>query len=375
LHASPRQPDRLAAPGERIRQPAQAAALAELARAGPGLLYGSGADPVVGGGTGPGRGAWGRRLVALCEARGGHLRTPDLTGYRVYERAPLGIDYRGARLHLNPPPSIGGLLIALALDLLAAVEVPAQLAAQVAGDAGHRHRLACAMRLVEQARGAVEAGLGAGDRRPGDAEAGAGLDPALSARYRALMREAAVAVRGTTQISVADADGNLASLTLSNGEGAGRLLPGTGIVLNNMLGEADLNPAGFQRWPPDRRLSSMMCPTLVAHADGGWTVTGSGGSNRIRSAILQVLTNLIDLGLPLAEAVAAPRIHYEDGLLNVEPPVSPETLRALGRRWPKLLPWQAPSVFFGGAHSVGIDRYGGLHGAGDARRGGVVRSL
>jgi gamma-glutamyltranspeptidase/glutathione hydrolase len=153
------------------------------------------------------------------------------------------------------------------------------------------------------------------------------------------------------------------------------VLPGTGIVMNNMLGEADLAGGGFHRWAQDVRLGSMMCPTLVEHADGGWTITGSSGSNRIRSAILQVLVNRIDLGMPLAEAVAAPRIHLEDGTLSLEPPVLDATLAALREHWPRPKVWRAQNVFFGGAHSVGIDAAGNLHGAGDGRRGGVVRGV
>jgi gamma-glutamyltranspeptidase/glutathione hydrolase len=186
------------------------------------------------------------------------------------------------------------------------------------------------------------------------------------------MRREALFPRGTTQISVADGEGNLASLTLSNGEGCGYVLPGTGIVMNNMLGEEDINPYGFHRWPRDRRISSMMSPTFLAMTDGTWVATGSSGSNRIRSAILQVLVNRVDYGLPLIAAVAAPRIHYEGDLLNLEPPIAAETLEALGDAWPRMSLWKAPSVFFGGAHSIERAPDGILEGAADPRRGGVV---
>jgi gamma-glutamyltranspeptidase/glutathione hydrolase len=339
LYASPRDPERLAEIGERVPQPELADALACLAEQGSGVLY---------------QGPWGERLAADCASRGGHLSEADLAGYRVEQRSPLTVSYRDARLYLNPPPSLGGLLIELTLDLLARQ----RLSHLRFGSAEHRHMLATAMRLTQ-------------DLRAETATASA-LDPGLLERYRRLMREQATFRRGTTQISIADADGNLASLTLSNGEGAAYLLPGTGIILNNMLGEEDLNPGGFHRWPEDTRIGSMMCPTLVAQGDGGWSVTGSSGSNRIRSAILQVLCNLVDLGLPLAEAVDAPRIHYEAGRLNIEPPYAPEVLDELRAQWPDILAWSQRSVFFGGAHSVGIAADGTLHGAGDPRRGGVV---
>jgi len=283
------------------------------------------------------------------------LHDPQLM-HRVERRDPLAASYRDARLYLNPPPSLGGLLIHLTLDLLS----QQRLDGVCFGSLAHRHLLASAMRLTQDLRAAT-----------GDT----GLDPALLGRYRALMRGTTLFRRGTTQISIADADGNLASMTLSNGEGAGYLLPGTGIMMNNMLGEEDLNPGGFHQWAPDQRIGSMMCPTLVAHAGGGWSVLGSSGSNRIRSAIVQVLSNLIDLGMPLHEAVDAARIHVENGTLNLEPPCGGALVDALREHWPDILAWSAPSVFFGGAHSVAIAADGSLSGAGDGRRGGVVRRV
>ncbi len=346
LFASDGEPDRLPVVGERHRQPQLAGALLDLADAGPELFY---------------RGAWAQRLAADCADGGGHLTAADLAGYRVIRRRPTRMRYHGAELYLNPPPSIGGLLLTLTLSLLEGHD-PASAGF---GSAEHRHLLAGAMRLTQDARDGIDV----------DALSAPALDPALVARLRRLLAQQPRFDRGTTQISIADADGNLASLTLSNGEGAAYALPGTGIILNNMLGEEDLSPRGFHRWPEDRRISSMMCPTLARGADGGWTVTGSSGSNRIRSAILQVLSNLIDLKMPLDEAVAAPRIHYEHDLLNIEPPVAADVLDALARHWPRILPWTETSVFFGGAHSVAIDAGGRLLGGADPRRGGVVRPV
>jgi gamma-glutamyltranspeptidase/glutathione hydrolase len=326
LHASRHNPDRLAEVGERLPQPDLASALVTLGSEGPDLLYGGDAG-----------GPWGQRLAADCTTGGGHLSGEDLASYRVERREPLAGNYRDAMLYLNPPPSLGGMLIHLTLDLLS----QQRLEGVRFGSAAHRHLLATAMRLTQDLRAETD---------PNDS----GPDPALLARYRALMRDTKVFRRGTTQISIADAEGNLASMTLSNGEGAGYLLPGTGIMLNNMLGEEDLNPRGFHRWATDRRIGSMMCPALVAHADGGWSVLGSSGSNRIRSAIVQVLSNLIDLRMPLDEAVAAARIHYENGTLNLEPPCDGDLIDALRGEWPDILAWSAPSVFFGGAHCVAI---------------------
>ncbi len=186
------------------------------------------------------------------------------------------------------------------------------------------------------------------------------------------MQTGGLASRGTTQISVADTHGNLASLTLSNGEGSSYVLPGSGIMLNNMLGEEDLNPSGFHRMPPGIRLASMMTPAIARLADGGQIALGSGGSNRIRSAILQVLTNVLEFDMSLEQAVNAPRLHLEHNHLNVEPGFSSAALQALEAEWPGIEQWPDTNLFFGGVHAVARLASGKFRAAGDPRRGGAV---
>ena len=178
--------------------------------------------------------------------------------------------------------------------------------------------------------------------------------------------------RGTTHISVADRNGNIASLTASNGEGCAYVLPGTGMMLNNMLGEEDLNPGGFHRWKEGRRLASMMSPAIAEIPDGTRFALGSGGSNRIRSAITQVLVNLVDFGMAPEEAVAAARIHLEGDMLSVEPGYPADSLDAMQSAAPDSHLWPDHNLFFGGVHTVSIKHGGIFDGAGDPRRGGVV---
>jgi len=180
-----------------------------------------------------------------------------------------------------------------------------------------------------------------------------------------------LATRGTTHISVADRFGNLASLSTSNGEGSGIMIPGSGVILNNMLGEEDLNPGGFGSWAVDRRMGSMMTPGIGSRADGSHVVFGSGGSNRIRTAILQVIVNLCDYGMSLEEAIDAPRVHFENGLLNMEPGFSEAERVRAGALCGDIRVWEEKSLFFGGVHAVEIK---GSHGRGygDARRGGAA---
>ena len=170
----------------------------------------------------------------------------------------------------------------------------------------------------------------------------------------------------TTHISVLDADGRACSVTTSNGEGSGIIVPGTGIHLNNMLGEQDLNPLGFHKHPPGRRLPSMMSPTVVLRDGRPELVLGSGGSNRIRSAILQTVINVVDRGMDVADAVRSPRAHFEDGIVYVEPGLDVHTLEAAGRT---LARFRELNLFFGGVNAVTADP---LAGDGDPRRGGAA---
>lgn len=316
--------------GQVLHQPELAGSFEALHREGADLFY---------------RGALGRALVELCRA-GGQIRTEDLAHYRTELRKPLAVRYRGAGVWTNPLPSTGGVLVALALGLLDDTEPGSETERIV--------HLAHAMRLTNEAR------LKAGTDAPFDAD--------LVARYRTEMRGRARCYRGTTHISVADAHGNLAAMTLSNGEGCGRLVPCTGIMVNNMLGEEDLNPGGFHAWKPDTRLASMMAPTLV-EMPGERLALGSGGSNRIRSAILQAIDHLVRADLSSEAAVAAPRLHVEGERLSLEGDFAPETVAALEAVFDDVEHWGRANLFFGGVHVAGV-REGEFAAVGDPRRGG-----
>ena len=114
----------------------------------------------------------------------------------------------------------------------------------------------------------------------------------------------------TTHVSVVDAQGLACAITTSNGEGCGHIVPGWDIMANNFMGESDLHPRGFHTAEPGRPLTSMMCPTIIRSPRGMYAL-GTGGSNRIRTAILQILYRLLVLEERPDEAVAAPRAHFE----------------------------------------------------------------
>ncbi|GAB4365354.1 MAG: gamma-glutamyltransferase [Kiloniellaceae bacterium] len=334
-------------PGALLRQPALADSLEALASEGARLFY---------------DGDFAERLVRLCAEGGGLVTREDLAAYEVIRRAPFVCDYRGHRVVTNPPPSCGGMLIAFALELLAE-EHPARHGSNTVEAAMQMARV---MQLTNKAR--VEARL-----EDGAAAAAQRLfTPALLARYKDEVHGKAAFTRGTTHISVVDAEGNLAAMSLSNGEGCGTPLPGTGIMLNNMLGEEDLNHGGFHRWPEDCRLSSMMAPTLATSADGDLFAIGSGGSNRIRTAVLQVLVNLLDHRLPIAQATAAPRLHVEGDMANLEGGTAAGAERLLQDAGFHTIAWPPHNLFFGGVHGVALSAAGELSAAGDPRRGGAA---
>ncbi len=283
---------------------------------------------------------WPALLAVASPQAGGHLREDDLADYAVCWRTPLLAQQADARVWLNPPPAASGVMIALALarlrELLAEEEC---------------FICACARALDHADR----------LRRDADHDL-AKLLAALPASWR-----------GTTHISVIDADGMACAMTVSNGEGNGHMVGDFGFMPNNMLGEEDVNPAGAASFPEDVRLSSMMAPTLAENAHGLQVALGSGGSNRIRSALLLTLARLLLRGEDLAHAVEAPRLHVENGALDVEPGLSPSELTRLRELFAEMLEWSQPSMFFGGVHAVARAADGALAAVGDFRREGVGR--
>ena len=298
-------------------------------------------------------------IVAQSQEHGGSLTLTDLSDYRVQERTPLTFRHAHATVLTNPVPSYGGSLVARALGLLASRP-------QVGGPgSGARlHRVATALAEVT----ALHLGVGV------DATEGAGHDvtvsePGATAEAGGDELDGGAprprAARGTTHVSVADGDGNLAAMTTSNGTGSGITLSDTGVLANNIMGETDLHPGGFHRSPPGVRVGSMMAPTVVEPDRGPAVALGSGGSERIRSAMTQVLVALLDDGASLAQAIGAPRLHWDGTWLQLEPGFDPAAVAELERWW-AVNRWPVSDLYFGGVNAVATDGSA----VGDPRRGG-----
>jgi gamma-glutamyltranspeptidase/glutathione hydrolase len=330
---------RLLRAGDRIRLPELGDLLERLGAEGPRFLYvGELADTVS---------DW------VLE-RGGLLSREDLDAYEVVEREPARVAYQGREVLTNPPPSSGGILVADALGILERLDRP--------------HDAAVVAEVIASTNRARDAEFLQGLSNEGYLE-------------RFLAKEAldsvATEVRSqlgnTTHVAVMDGEGACATVTCSNGSCSGVVVPGTGMHLNNMLGEEDLNPLGYHRHEPGRRVPSMMAPTVVLSGGRPELALGSAGSNRIRSAILQTILGVVDHGQRAEEAVSAPRLHVEGREVEAEPGIDPAALDRLEASGWTVRRWEERNLFFGGVQAVARNPDSGeLSGAGDPRRGGAA---
>ncbi len=307
------------------------------------------------------------KVSAWVLERGGTLTAADMAAYEAVDRVPVRAKLAGRQILTNPPPSAGGILIAFSLAVL---------------ERAGRTDAEAIVLAMEEAQSLRTATFNRGLHGPGlrDAVLDEALVAAAATRVATGERVGQVGTDGsadhigsTTHISALDAHGCCASVTCSNGTGSGVIVPGTGVHVNNMLGEEDLNPLGFHEFAPGLRLPSMMSPTVVLRDGEVEMVLGSGGSNRIRSAILQAIVKLVVDDEWAEDAVEDPRVHFEGGAVQAEPGVDEEVLRSLEARAYEVVRWRKPDMFFGGVHAVARDpESGAIGGAGDPRRGGAV---
>jgi len=245
-------------------------------------------------------------ICQVHEQQGGLLQAEDFNNYQVISRTPQHLSINQYEVYTNPPPSNGGYLILKQLEH----------ACRHAKDSFDVAVLLDAMQLAEQAK----------------------------------QQQHWQSQRGTSHISVVDATGNLASITLSNGECNGHVVPDCGFMLNNFLGEEDINPQGFMQWDPGVRIASMMSPTAVI-GDDRRIALGSGGSNRIKSTLFLSIFRLLQ-GESLHQAIQAPRFHFENNHCDVEPGLSEADQNYLKKHCQQLTAWQSRHLYFGGVNAV-----------------------
>lgn len=324
--------------GEIARNPALADTLEALAEEGSALFT---------------HGEVARRLVADMAAHGGLIGAADLASYRPVVRRPVRRTVGDWDIGVNPPPSVGGPMLAVMLAELArrgdwewrdAIEIQQAVL-------GHRldvHDLSADL----EADGVAL--LEAVDRH--------GL-PGLPTSP------------STAHISAVDSDGTVCAVTMSSGYGAGMCIPGTGILLNNCLGEIELNRRGLHALEPGTRLASNMAPTVGRTADGRALAAGSPGADRITTALMLVLGQGCLHGASLQAAIDRPRLHVRrlpDGSTRVDHEADAGIRAAVAELALASHEYPEPHMYFGGVGAALRLVDGTLEAAGDHRREACV---
>lgn len=308
-------------------------------------------------GEGPGswyQGSIGHRLVEAMGEWGGSITADDLAAYTATERSPIEVEVAGWQVATNPPPAIGGAVLAAILLLLDDAGFESW------GEPGPRV-MAEAQRAVLRYRATSLDGIA--DVAPAVTEL---LDAArLGDRHRLLSSPS------TIHVSTVDSAGLACSITTSAGYGSGMMIPGTGLWLNNCLGEVELFAKGMEAFAPGDRLPSNMAPTIARSSSGAVMAVGTPGASRITTSLAQVLVNFAVLEMSVTEAIEHPRLHIEvfDGAPTIayEPGIDVEAFDDFAvRRFPDL------SMYFGGVGLAMFDPGAGLYQVADSRRTGAT---
>ncbi|WP_036476746.1 gamma-glutamyltransferase [Myxosarcina sp. GI1] len=323
-----------------VRLPELARSLELIAERGVDVLYG---------------GELGKKITAEIQANQGLLTLEDLKCYRAIERSPITIEFGDWEIATNPAPAVGGTCLAamlLLLDKRSHQEWNAQTVKEIAE----------IQQAVLQYRSNYLEGV---SEELIEKEAVRLLEMAAKDDWQQLTKSPS-----TIHISAVDSDGLACSISASSGYGSGVMPGGTGLWLNNSLGELELHPQGLHDLSPGTRLTSNMAPTICRHTDGSVLAIGSPGASRITTAIAQVLFNFISLDLSLERAISHPRLHFE--VFNQSPAIAfetglnVETLDLSTRQFEKL------SMYFGGVQAALWSSTNGLTAAADPRRTGGI---
>ncbi len=321
------------------------------------------------------RGEIARALVRNMQVRGGLITAEDLEAYRPAVREPVRGTYRGYEIISSPPPSSGGTHVVEILNMLEGFD----LRGMGHGSPELLHLLAEAFKRAFADRQAfmgdpafVEIPLQGLLSKAYARSRMSDFDPA-HATPPSPGKPAQYESHSTTHLSVMDSHGNAVSVTqtVEGFFGCGAVLPGYGFILNNEMHDLDPVPGGPNSIAPGKKPLSSMSPTIVLKGGRPFLAVGSPGSKRIISAVTQVLSNIIDHGMGIQQAIDEARVHVEDGMLFVEHPVSDATQEHLRDRRHRVEVRHQHDFYFGGAHGVLFDeKTGEFHGGADPRRDG-----
>jgi gamma-glutamyltranspeptidase/glutathione hydrolase len=330
--------DRIYLEGEEMRFPELADTLEAIGEGGADLFYG---------------GELAQRISSYILKMGGIITERDLAEYEAVIRKPLTVAYGPGTVYTNGPPSAGGPTLAQMLRIVSSYDLAAMSETEYVRVMAGAMKLALRDREIAYVDGAENEIVA---RR------------LTSEEYAREQRHRIFGSSQTTHISCVDAEGHVVSITTTMGYGSGLVIPGTGIPMNNTLGEPELNPKGFHSLEPGERLISSMSPTIVSSEEGGLIALGSPGASRIPTAILQTLVNVLDFGMPLETAVFAPRFHAEGSLFAYEVGARTADLE----QYEQILTFEGPNMYFGGINAVRRTPDGVFEAAADPRRSGGV---
>ena len=291
----------------------------------------------------------GRALAADSRERGGLITEDDLASYAAVVRTPLRMPVGEWDLATNPPPSIGGPMLAVMLGELA-----------LRGGTDWRD-------VIEVQKQVLTYRTDVHDFSTNLEEDGYQLLEEVKAKGLAGLTTSS----STVHVSAVDSDGMGCAITASSGYGSGATVPGTGLLLNNCLGEPELNRLGLHALAPGTRLASNMAPTVARAPDGRVLAIGSPGADRITTALMQVLARHLLLGIDVGEAIGRPRAHVrvirgEATRVDYERDDSiAAAVQALGMPG---LEHEQHSMYFGGVGAASLSASGVLSAAGDPRR-------
>ncbi|MBS7809765.1 gamma-glutamyltransferase [Roseococcus pinisoli] len=278
-------------PGDMLHNPDLTRTLERLAKGGPELFY---------------RGELAQEMAADFAAQGGLIAEEDFAQFKLSAVEPIWGSYRGHRIATNPPPSSGLSMIEL-LNILENFD----LAALEHNGAEHVRLLAEAMKrmtLDKDAHMGDPAYVDVPVARLTSKEHAAAHAAEIRAGERATVKRLDRSQRETTHVSVVDAEGNAVALTHTLGSPSGAITEGLGFMWNGTMSRFDPRPGRAGSIAPGKRRSSSAAPTIVFRDNRPFIVIGAPGGSYIAPAVAQGIMNVIDFGMPMAEAVAAPRV-------------------------------------------------------------------
>lgn len=356
--------------GEVVKNPELAVVLERIAAKGPDGFYG---------------GETAAALIAEMKRGGGIITAEDLANYKVVWRQPLKVRYRNHELHTMPPPSSGGVVLAITANILRKQD----LRAMGWHSAKHVHWLVEAWRRGYAARNEVLGDPAFVADMPvaklvsqdyADKLAATITDRATPSKDVAPLAEAA----NTTNITVVDKKGMAVAMTTTLNTSFGNLVMVSGFLLNNEMDDFTVKPGApnayglvqgaVNKIAPGKRMLSSMSPTIIEDRNGdiAMVISGQGGA-RIITEVWQTLSNVLDFGMPVADAIAAPRVHHQhlpDEVVADDEAMTKEVetqLKAAGHSFV----WNKPDRIFGSVEAI-VRTRNGWDGAADPRKGGAA---